>query len=374
MTDHTDVALESEGASRVTRGDILIVDDTAANLQLLSGMLKGQGYRTRLAMSGTAALRAAESQPPDLILLDIMMPEMDGYEVCRRLKADERLRGVPVIFLSALGETEDKVDAFAVGAADYVTKPFQIDEVKARVDAHLGLHACQVQIERNNRELQTLVQEQVREIAESQMATIFALAKLAESRDDSTGKHLEHVQVLCGLLAETMRAQPANSETIDDVFVDNIIHASPLHDIGKVAIHDEILLKPGKLTVEEFEIMKTHTVLGAATLEAVKQEYPHNTFIDMGIQIARSHHERWNGTGYPDGLAGRAIPLCARIMTVVDVYDALRSPRCYKEPVAHKESCGIIIDGSGSQFDPDAVEAFRARQEAFKSVWHEVCD
>ena len=374
MNDQTDVVVESVGASDATGGDILIVDDTAANLQLLSGMLKGQGYRTRLAKSGAAALRAAASQPPDLILLDIMMPEMDGYEVCRRLKADAELRGIPVIFLSALGETEDKVKAFAAGGADYVTKPFQFDEVRARVETHLGLRRLQVEVERYNRELQTLVREQVKEIADSQMATIFALAKLAESRDDETGRHLEHVQILCGLLAEKMRGRAPHAETVDDAFIDNIIHASPLHDIGKVGIHDDILLKPGRLTVEEFEIMKTHTVLGAATLEAVMKEYPHNAFVEMGILIARSHHERWDGTGYPDGLVGEAIPLCARIMSVVDVYDALRSPRCYKAAVPHQKSCNIILKNSGTQFDPKVIEAFSSLQETFGGVWREISD
>jgi len=374
MTDPMAAVVPNVDVSPDAKGDILIVDDTAANLQLLSGMLKGQGYRTRLARSGAAALRAAESQPPDLILLDIMMPEMDGYEVCRRLKADEGLKGIPVIFLSALGETEDKVEAFAAGGSDYVTKPFQFDEVRARVAAHLGLRRLQVQVERYNRELQRLVQEQVKEIADSQMATIFALAKLAESRDDATGRHLEHVQILCGLLAEKMRGQTAHAVSVDDAFIDNIIHASPLHDIGKVAIHDAILLKPAKLTVEEFEIMKTHTVLGAATLQAVMKEYPHNTFVEMGILIARSHHERWDGTGYPDGLAGEDIPLCARITTVVDVYDALRSPRPYKDAIPHRESCEIILKSSGTQFDPKVIEAFSALRETFAGVWREISD
>jgi len=374
MTDPTAAVVPTEDVSPDAKGDILIVDDTAANLQLLSGMLKGQGYRTRLARSGAAALRAAESQSPDLILLDIMMPEMDGYEVCRRLKADEHLSGIPVIFLSALGETEDKVEAFAAGGADYVTKPFQFDEVRARVETHLGRRRLQIEVERYNRELQTLVQEQVKEIADSQMATIFALAKLAESRDDETGRHLEHVQILCGLLADKMRGRAVHAEMVDGAFIDNIIHASPLHDIGKVAIRDDILLKPGKLTVEEFEIMKTHTVLGAATLQAVMKEYPHNTFVEMGILIARSHHERWDGTGYPDGLAGEAIPLCARIMSVADVYDALRSPRCYKAAVPHQKSCNIILKNSGTQFDPKVIEAFGALQETLGGVWRDISD
>jgi len=358
----------------MTQADILIVDDTVANLLVLSEMLKDQGYRTRVAKSGAAALRAAESVAPDLILLDVMMPEMDGFEVCRRLKSDDTLSDIPVIFLSALADTKDKIDAFAVGAADYVTKPFQLDEVHARVETHLRLRRLQLELQRHNRELQVLVQEQVREIADSRMATIFALAKLTESRDDTTGRHLEHVQTLCRLLAERICEQASGASAIDDVYIQNITQAAPLHDVGKVAIHDSILLKPGQLTPAEFEIMKTHTILGAETLQAVLDEYPHNAFIEMGIQIARSHHERWNGTGYPDGLAGDAIPLCARIMTIVDVYDALRSRRCYKEPVSHKESCDIILDGSGEQFDPAVVRAFLELRVAFDDVWLEAED
>ncbi len=367
MTDNPVIC----GASVPAGADILIVDDILANLLVLTDMLKEQGYRTRQARSGAAALMAAESQPPDLILLDIMMPEMNGYEVCQRLKSDEKLKDIPIIFLSALIETEDKIKAFLAGGADYVTKPFQFEEVRARIATHLRLRRLQIETERSNRELQALVQEQVEEIAESQMATIFALAKLAESRDDETGRHLERVQTLCSLLARKMRDQRKHLDTLNDVFVENVGHAAPLHDIGKVAIPDHILLKPGKLAPDEFETMKTHTVLGAQTLEAVRKEYAHNDFIAMGVRIARSHHERWDGTGYPDGLAGNDIPLCARIMSVVDVYDAARSQRCYKDARPHREVCDDILAEAGKQLDPDAVAAFRELQQAFDDVWRE---
>lgn len=358
-----------ENPVRKPRADILVVDDNPANLQVLSHMLKERGYGTRQALSGSAALRAVESQPPDLILLDIMMPQMDGYEVCRQLKADERLRRIPVIFLSALVETEDKVKAFAVGGADYVSKPFQFEEVRARVETHLGLRRLQLQVERQNRELEHLVAEQVKEIADSQMATIFALAKLAESRDDETGRHLEHVQELCGMLATRMRDQMGPKSGLDDEFISNLAHAAPLHDIGKVAIPDSILLKPLPLTAEEFEVMMAHTLMGAHTLEAVRDAYPRNAFINLGVEIARSHHERWDGSGYPDEIAGAKIPLSARIMTVVDVYDAARSRRCYKEARPHDEVCSVILHESGKKFDPDVVAAFETLQDDFDEVW-----
>jgi len=348
--------------------DILIVDDTPANLRVLAGMLKQQGYRVRPVLSGRVALQAAEQEPPDLILLDIMMPEMDGYEVCRRLKGQESLRAIPVIFISALNETTDKVKAFGAGAVDFVTKPFDFAEVQARVDTHLKLRALQVELEKHSQHLEELVQAQVKEISDLQMATIFALAKLAESRDDQTGKHLERVQVFCRLLAARLQEEPRHTTSLSLTYIENIFHASPLHDIGKVGIPDHILLKPGRLTPEEFEVMKAHTTLGAQTLEAVRRKYPKNAFVNMGIAIARSHHETWDGSGYPDGLAGQDIPLSARIMAVADVYDALRSKRSYKPALSHAESCEIIRKGAGTHLDPGIVEAFQKQEAQFGEV------
>jgi putative two-component system response regulator len=345
--------------------DILVVDDVPANLTLLAGMLKGKGYRVRPAPSGKLALKAVEREPPDLILLDITMPEMDGFEVCRRLKEDVRFRDVPVIFISALTETFDKVKAFGSGGVDYVTKPFQFEEVAARVETHLKLRRYQARLE-------DVVKEQVAEICASQISTIFALSKLAESRDMDTGQHLERVQVFCRMLAVKLGGGDPFRRVIDDAFIHNIFNASPLHDIGKVASPDRVLLKAGKLTPQEFEIMKQHAVLGASTMEAVREVYPKNAFINMGISIARSHHERWDGKGYPDGLAGEGIPLAARIMTVADVYDALRSTRCYKGPYSREQARGIIESGGGSQFDPAVVAAFRTLEEDFDRVGREM--
>jgi putative two-component system response regulator len=343
------------------QGNILIVDDTPANLTLLSGMLKEKGHKVRPVPSGRLALKAVESEPPDLILLDINMPEMNGFEVCEHLKMDKRFGDIPVIFISALTETLDKVKAFSCGGVDYVTKPFQFEEVEARVETHLELR-------RYEQSLEDLVQEKVREICESQMSTIFALSKLAESRDSDTGAHIERVQVLCRTLAEWLGRESPYAGTIDEAFVNCIYNASPLHDIGKVAIADNILLKPGKLTRDEFEIMKTHTIVGASTMQAVHRQYPNNTFIGMGISIAKSHHERWDGTGYPEGLAGDKIPLESRIMAVADVYDAVRSKRCYKESMSRDQSREIIENGSGIQFDPVLVKTFLALEEKLDTI------
>jgi putative two-component system response regulator len=353
--------MTGEGKTEPLRADILIVDDVPANLTLLAGMLKEKGYHVRPVPSGKLALKAVEREAPDLILLDITMPEMDGFEVCRKLKDDVRFHDIPVIFISALTETLDKVKAFGSGGVDYVTKPFQFEEVEARVETHLKLHRYQQRLEE-------LVQEKVYEISASQLSTIFALSKLAESRDTDTGKHLERVQTYCRMLAEKLGQEaPYNSE-IDKAFIYDIINASPLHDIGKVAIPDHVLLKAGKLTPEEFGIMKKHPSVGASTMAAVRAIYPGNNFINMGIAIAMSHHERWDGAGYPDGLKGEDIPLSARIMAVADVYDALRSKRCYKPSLSREQSREIVASGSGTQFDPEAVAAFLAIEEEFDRV------
>ncbi len=348
--------------------DIMIVDDEPANLQILAEILKMKGYKVRPAASGKPALQGAGLEPPDLILLDINMPDMSGYDMCTLLKKDAKLCEIPVIFISGMSETIDKVKAFAAGGVDYVTKPFHYEEVQARVETHLKLHFLQMELEKHNKKLEELVLSQVKEISESQMATIFALAKLAESRDDDTGKHQERVQALCGILCGQMSEKKEFKIWIDESFIKDMIHASPLHDIGKVAIPDSILLKPGRHTQEEFKIMKTHATLGAETLRQVRMKYPHNSFINMGVEIAHFHHERWDGKGYPEGLSGEKIPLCARIMAVVDVYDALRSRRCYKEPVYHEESCGIIVKESGMQFDPGIVEAFSEINDRFDKI------
>jgi len=362
--------------------NILIVDDTHANLRLLVEMIKERGYVARPARSGKLALQAAVSNPPDLILLDITMPDMNGYEVCEHLKSNPLLRDIPVIFLSALNETIDKVRAFQVGGVDFITKPFQIEEVEVRLQTHLKLRAQQKDLRRLLDEqviahealrryqihLEEMVKDQVQEIAASQMATIFALAKLAESRDDETGQHLERVQNLCLLLATKLAEQSAYQHLITPSAIDAIYHASALHDIGKVGISDLILLKPERLTASEFEVMKTHAPLGASTLEAVFQKYLGNTFLSTGIDIARSHHERWDGTGYPDGLRGEQIPLSARIMAIADVYDALRSKRCYKDAFTHEESVEIIGRGAGSQFDPIIVNVFLNNHHEFETT------
>lgn len=352
----------------------MVVDDNQTNLKLVSRMLNDGGHRVETFQRGADALSHAEYQPPDLVLLDINMPEMDGFEVCRRMKAHPRLREVPVLFISALSGTEDKVRAFAAGGLDYVTKPFNVSEVRARVQTHLTVNRLRKELQRHNRELEQLVQEKVGEIHDSQIATIVALAKLAEHRDSETGKHLERVREYSRLLAEELQRSGVASHPVTLEFITNLYHATPLHDIGKVAIPDTILLKPGKLTAEEFEVMKTHAVVGAETIRSVHTQYRNNGFLATGLALTRSHHERWDGAGYPDGLAGEDIPLEGRIMAVADVYDALRSERVYKPAYSHEKTREIILEGSGSQFDPVVVDSFVATEQDFERISRELDD
>lgn len=364
--------MEFSQISSADPADILIVDDTLANIQVLSGMLKQQGYKVRPVLDGKTALKAAETNAPDLILLDITMPDMDGYEVCTRLKENPTLSHIPVIFISALTEPLDKVRAFSVGGVDYITKPFQLEEVRVRVENHLHLASLQHQIENYNHFLEEKVIEQVSEISDSQMATILALAKLAEYRDEDTGRHIERIQYFCRLLVTRLAENPEHKSMLTPLYIDNISHASPLHDIGKVGIPDQILLKPGKLTPAEFEVMKTHTVIGFDLLQTVKNRYTKNSFINLGIEISRSHHEKWDGSGYPDGLRGKEIPLSARILAVADVYDALRSKRPYKAGFDHASSMKILLEGKGTHFDPEVIDVFIDLQDEFMRIYAEL--
>lgn len=354
---------------------ILIVDDSPEAIEVLCSALPNY-YKRQVALSGDKAFKLLEisEELPDLILLDVMMPGMDGYEVCRCLKKDERYKEIPVIYLSALTDTKDKVRAFEEGGVDYIEKPFQFEEVRARVDTHLKLSYLQRELEVHNNNLEQMVEEKVKEISESQIATIFAMAKLAESRDKDTGDHLVHIQIFCRLIAEKLIYHPQYEEHINAKFIDILQKASPLHDIGKVGIRDSILLKPGKLTTDEFEEMKQHTTIGANTLKEVFQKYPNNYFIKIGIEIAESHHERWDGSGYPEGLCGNEIPLSAQIMALVDVYDALRSKRVYKEAYSKEKTREIIINESGKHFDALIVETFLEFEEELDKAYTSLKD
>jgi putative two-component system response regulator len=351
---------------------VLVVDDAPENLRLLSAVLKRGGLVPRPVTSGRLAIEAAVSDPPDLILLDVTMPGMSGFEVCQWFKQHEVLRSIPVIFISGLLGIEDKVEAFRVGGVDYLSKPFQDEEVLARIQTHLHLRKLQVELVMHTVELEARIEQQVMATTASQLATIFALAKLAEARDDDTGQHIERVQTFARALAERLREMRPHPEELNSEFIENLYRTASLHDIGKVGIPDAILLKPGKLTREEFVEMQKHCALGANTLGTVLVRHPDNKFLRMGVEVARSHHEKWDGSGYPDGLKGKAIPLAARIVALADFYDALTSKRCYRPAFSDEETCRFIQEGSGTHFDPDIVDGFGGLYDAFRTIRQEL--
>ena len=336
---------------------ILIVDDEPANLQLLAGIMNSYGHKVRVAASGEMALKSMCFTPPDLVLMDVRLPDLDGYEVCRLMKADPFSRHIPVLFVSALSAVEEKIKAFESGAADYITKPFLIPEIQARVKEHLKLSQIRSSLSERQRRLSIKLQRQADQLSRAQGAIIFAMAQLAEARDPDIHEHLERVRSLCKLLAEGLRDRDGANESLPEYFIDHLHQISALHDIGKTYIPDKVLLKPAKLTNEEKSIVRGHVTFGAQILERICSVYP-TEILKMGIEVARFHHEKWDGTGYPDGLAEKNIPLSARIMGIVDVYDALRSRRCYKEALPHEVAMAAVIAGRGSDFDPELVDLF----------------
>ena len=322
--------------------NVLVVEDDSMTRQLLAFTLCKAGYEVTTASNGAEAFERFLIDQHQLIVSDWNMPGMDGLELCRAVRRTDSRRYVYFILLTSHDRSEDAIEGLGAGADDYVRKPFDPGELIMRVNA--GQRVINL---------------------ETRGLTIFALARLAESRDPETGEHLERVRNYCRILARQMQQNPKFEGTIDDDYVQLIYETSPLHDIGKVAIPDHILLKPGKLTPEEFEIMKTHTIRGAETIAAMRNEFPNARFLHMAHDIILSHHEKLNGRGYPQGLAGDAIPLCARIMAVADVYDALTSVRVYKAAYSHAEAAEIIIRDAGSHFDPDVVAAFQVRIQDF---------
>ncbi len=367
--------MDKRQEAKIDKATILVVDDNELNRDVLHALIMALGHVPLLAENGLYALTQMEKQPPDLVLLDILMPEMDGYKVLNHMKNDSFLRNIPVIIISAVNEMESVVQCIEMGADDYMVKPFDPTLLGARIGACLEKKRLRdqkdnylKQIEDYNLKLEERVHEQVQQITVAQQATIFALAKLAASRNLETGEHLQRMCEYSRVLSEKLRLLPKYASVIDEDFIRNIYAASPLHDIGKVAIPDRILLKIDKLTEEEYNIMKTHTIIGGKTLREVDQQHPGNDFVHVGIEIAESHHERWDGNGYPYGLAGEDIPLAGRILALGDVYDAQTSERVYKEAFSHDRSREIILSGSGKNFDSDIVEAFVSAEDEFIAI------
>ena len=354
---------------------VLVVDDTPFNLTLMSGVLK-KHYVVHEAASGAQALAMLQTgSKPDLVLLDIMMPDMDGYEVCRRLKADPATANIPIIFLTANVSSEDEEKGFELGAVDYITKPIKRNVVLARIKTHIQLKAAADFLEDKAQYLESEVARRSQEIEAIQDVTILAMASLAETRDNETGNHIRRTQFYVRALAEKLQNHPRFADELNERTIKLIFKSAPLHDIGKVGIPDHILLKPGRFTQEEFEIMKTHTTLGRDAIATAEERLGVNiASLNYAKEIAYSHQEKWDGSGYPQGLAGDAIPVSARLMAVGDVYDALISRRPYKQPMPHEKAVQLIIDGRGTHFDPDIVDAFVELQDEFFAIGERYAD
>ena len=329
---------------------ILIVDDVITNIDILVNGLADEPYDIAVAVDGANALELVPSLLPELILLDIVMPCMSGYEVCKILKADKKTKNIPIIFLTALDQTTNKSLGFEAGAIDYITKPFDILEVKSRIKTHLELGLSQKMLTKQNEMLDQRIKERTQELTDAnkklkrvQIEVIMRLGLATEMRDDATGSHVQRIREMVELIANKFGIDKDKSKEWG--------LASTMHDVGKVGISDQVLLKPGRLTPEEFEIIKTHTTIGAKILDNSDSD-----LIQIAQMIALNHHEKWNGSGYPQGLHHDEIPLPARITTIADVFDALISPRPYKEAWKIEDIIKYFKEESGNHFDPELTE------------------
>jgi putative two-component system response regulator len=367
------VTTEKTSTSNKDKPTILIVDDTPDNIMLLSRLLKDR-YNTKVANNGSLALQIAQSTPGlDLILLDVMMPGLDGYETCRQLKANPVTADIPVIFLTAKNQVEDEAMGLSLGAVDYIAKPISPPILFARVATQLTLLDARRQLQAHNENLEKLVQDRTAQLALMQEAIIMAMGTLAETRDNAAvtkgDHHIRRTQHYVRALARHLQHHPRFAADLTDENIELLYRSVPLHDIGKVGIPDRILLKPGVLDREEFEVMKLHAVYGRDTIMLVEKHIGGtNGFLMFAREIAHSHQEKWDGSGYPDRLAGEQIPLSARLMAVADVYDALISRRVYKPPFTHQQALDVMRKGRGTHFDPDVLDAFFEIEDRFAAI------
>ena len=343
---------------------ILIVDDLPNNIKVATQFLQQLEVKIIYATSGKQAIQRAQNTQADLILMDVMMPEMDGFQTVKEFKNIPLLSSIPIIFLTAKSEIEDLKKGFEIGGVDYITKPFNGEELIARVSMHLELSIYRKKLEEE-------VDNRTKEIENLKSSIVEAMGSLAEYRDNETGAHIQRTQHYVKILCEHLSKLPKYKETLSDEFINLLFKTAPLHDIGKVAIKDNILLKPGKLTDEEFEIMKKHATFGEEIISRIIEKNGKTEFLIYAKEIAGGHHEKWDGSGYPRGLKGEDIPLSARIMAIADVYDALISKRIYKNTFTHEDACKIIFEGKGKHFDPELIEIFEQIHELFWQIAQE---
>ena len=347
---------------------ILVVDDDKTNLALAQNILLSR-YRIAASNSGKAALKYLENHRPDLILLDINMPDMDGFEVMEQIRQQEKTKTIPVIFLTADNLAETEIKCFQMGAVDFVTKPFVPDILMSRVDKTIELDRYRNSLEKMVQEQAEKITEDARRISAIQDSVIVGMANLIESRDGSTGRHVKNTQMYVSLIADELYSRKLFQSELTPEYIENLCKAAPLHDVGKIKVPDAILQKPGKLTPEEYEEIKLHTTYSGKIIRMILGDLEDEDYVKIVGDIAMYHHERWDGTGYPTGLAADSIPLSARIMAVADVFDALYEERVYKPPIRPIERImQIMSEGRGTQFDPVIIDVFMEMLPTLKKV------
>ena len=344
------------------RAKILVIDDTKTNIEVLEGILSSD-YDVFVALDGKKGLALTQKVKPDLILLDVMMPEMDGYETLRQMNEMKLVENTPVLFLTAKADSKSEQIGLDLGAVDYITKPFHPNLVQLRIKN-------QLEFKHQRDHLQELVEEKTLDLRKTLKVMLTSLGALAEYRDPETGAHIKRTQVLVQMLAETLREHPRFKDAIpNNEYIDYYATAAPLHDIGKVGIPDEILRKPARLNEEEWAVMSTHAQMGYDVLVNATHELKDHPLVRISAEIILNHHERFDGAGYPNGLKGDDIPVGARLMAVADVYDALVSKRPYKDAYPHEVAIKEILDGRGTQFDPDVVDAFMSFESKLPEIY-----
>ena len=353
---------------------ILLVDDDLTNLTVGRNALE-EHYDVLTLNSGARLIKMLERSAPDLILLDVEMPEMDGYEAIKAIKANPETANIPVIFLTAKSDGQSELEGLSLGAVDYITKPFSAPLLLKRIELHLLVESqkSELMVQKDelihlNSNLREIVDAKTKNVVELQDALLKTMAELVECRDNVTGGHIERTQSYLGTLLNVLQKQGIYREEVDTWDIKLVLRSAQLHDVGKIAIKDSILNKPGKLTAEEFEEIKKHTTFGGTVIEKIKEGTSEHAFLEYAKIFALTHHEKWDGTGYPAGLKGKEIPLLGRLMAIADVYDALCSDRPYKKAFSHEDAVRIIVEGSGTHFDPALIDLFLSVSDEFNEV------